>query len=188
MDSSRGSSVGNLSPAASTYIDVSARQGYVLPEGVHGRNPEHYSIVWNSVVPSRTPLAKDLMTHSDDLDRHVPLAPHSFQILLSLLDRELHGYSIIKDIETRTGGEMVLGTSTAYAAIKRMVESGFLEEASSDSDEQSGGPQRKVYRITEWGRDVARAEGLRITRLERMVAEKGLLDPSGVPATGKVAP
>ena len=128
------------------------------------------------------------MTHTDDLDRHVPLAPHSFQILLSLLDQELHGYSIIKDIEARTGGEMVLGTSTAYAAIKRMVENRLLEEAPPDPHEPSGGPQRKVYRITEWGREVARAEGLRITRLERMVAEKGLLDRSGVPAPGEVAP
>jgi DNA-binding PadR family transcriptional regulator len=128
------------------------------------------------------------MTHSDDLDRHVPLAAHSFQILLSLLDRELHGYSIIKDIEARTGGEMVLGTSTAYAAIKRMVENGLLEEASPDSEAPSGGPQRKVYRITGWGREVAKAEGRRISRLERMVAEKGLLDRSGLPAPGEARP
>jgi len=123
-----------------------------------------------------------------DSGQHLPLAPHSFQILLSLLERELHGYSLIRDIEERTGGDMVLGTSTVYAAIKRMVQDGLLEETPAPSPEPSGGPQRRFYRITGRGRDVARAEGLRITRLERMVAGTDLLDGPSVPAGGEVGP
>ena len=40
-----------------------------------------------------------------------------------------HGYAIIKDVESRTAGEMVLGTSTVYAAIKRMHRDGLVREA-----------------------------------------------------------
>ena len=69
------------------------------------------------------------MVDSRDPGRFLPLAPHSFQILLSLLDRDLHGYSLIKDIEARTHGEMVLGTSTVYAAIKRLLKDGLIDEA-----------------------------------------------------------
>ena len=128
------------------------------------------------------------MTRSADPDGFLPLAAHSFQILLSLLERELHGYSIIKDVEERTGGEVRLGTSTAYAAIKRMVEDGLLEEAEPPGEESSGGPRRRYYRITDLGRKVARAEGLRITRLQRMVAGTSLLDSRSAPGTGEVKP
>jgi DNA-binding PadR family transcriptional regulator len=119
------------------------------------------------------------MAPQPDPRLHLPLAPHAFQILLSLLERDRHGYSLIKDIEERTGGEMALGTSTVYAAVGRMVADGLLEEAPRPRGESSGGPRRKYYRITDLGRSVARAEGLRIHRLHRMVVDSALLDPSG---------
>jgi len=128
------------------------------------------------------------MAPSGDPGTHLPLSPHSFQILLSLLDRELHGYSLIKDIQERTGGEMVLGTSTAYAAIKRMVQDGLLEEAEPPPADISGGPRRRYYRITDFGRQVARAEGLRIRRLQQMVTASSLLKEGESALTGKVKP
>jgi DNA-binding PadR family transcriptional regulator len=119
------------------------------------------------------------MTPHEDPHRHLPLAPHSFQILLSLLNGEMHGYSLIKDIERRTGGEMALGTSTVYAALKRMVDDGLLTSVAPPQDEASGGPPRRYYRITEYGRTVAQAEGRRITRLQQMVADTALLSGTG---------
>jgi DNA-binding PadR family transcriptional regulator len=128
------------------------------------------------------------MAPSTDPTLRLPLAPHDFQILLSLLDRDLHGYSLIKDIEERTEGEMTLGTSTVYAAVKRMVEEGLLEEAPRPARESSGGPPRRYYRITDFGREVARAEGLRISRIQRMVAESSLLDEAPSSLVGEVKP
>jgi DNA-binding PadR family transcriptional regulator len=128
------------------------------------------------------------MPPSNDPSLHLPLAPHAFQILLSLLEGDRHGYSLIKDIEERTRGEMVLGTSTVYAAVKRMVEEGLLQEAPEPAQESSGGPRRRYYRITDFGREVARAEGLRINRLQRMVTESALLDETRSPLVGKVNP
>lgn len=128
------------------------------------------------------------MTSDPSPDRYLPLAPHDFQVLLSLLDRDLHGYALIKDIEDRTDGETVLGTSTLYAALKRMEEGGLLEEAPGLGRQTSGGPRRRYYRITELGREVARAEGLRIRRLDRMVGESSLLDGPGAVVAREVEP
>ncbi len=113
---------------------------------------------------------------------HLPLPPHVLQILLSLLGGDLHGYSIRKDITRRTAGEMVLGTSTVYAALKRMVGSGLLAEVEGPPRAESGGPPRQYYRITELGRAVAREEGLRIRRLHGMLAETSLFEARGTPA------
>lgn len=118
------------------------------------------------------------MTHTPDPEQHLPLPPHAFQILLSVLDGERHGYAIIKNIEERTGGEMMLGTSTTYAAIKRMEREGLLEGADGPRDQPSAGPRRRYYRLTDFGRAVARAEGLRIARLQRMIEGSSLLDGS----------
>ena len=120
------------------------------------------------------------MIRSSDPKAHLPLRPHVFQILLSLLETEMHGYSIIKDIERRTEGEVVLGTSTLYAAIKRMVASGLLRECEPPAGESSSDERRRYYRISELGREVAQEEALRIRRLGQMVASAGLLDSSSV--------
>jgi DNA-binding PadR family transcriptional regulator len=116
------------------------------------------------------------MVRSDDPRAHLPLRAHVFQILLTLLERERHGYSIIQDIEKRTDGEMVLGTSSLYAAIRRMVQAGLLVECDEPEGEQSTDQRRRYYRVTDLGREVAREEGLRIRRLGEMVAGTGLLD------------
>ena len=54
-----------------------------------------------------------------------PLTTPVFQILLSLVDRELHGYAIIQDIAERTDGELRLTASTLYAAVKRLLDAGL---------------------------------------------------------------
>jgi len=83
---------------------------------------------------------------------------------------------------------MVLGTSTVYAAIKRLVEDGLLEESPLPAPESSKGPRRRYYRITGFGKEVARAEGLRISRLQRMVEESSLLETGHSPLTGEMKP
>ena len=57
-----------------------------------------------------------------------PLTAPVFQILLSLVDDSLHGYAVIQDVAERTGGEVRLTASTLYAAIKRLLDAGWIEE------------------------------------------------------------
>ena len=106
----------------------------------------------------------------------LPLQPHVFHILLSLIERERHGYSIIQNIAEKTGGDITLGTSTLYAAIKRMVAAGLLREVPKPADADSDDPRRRYYKATELGIEVAREEALRIRQLGEIVAHTRLLD------------
>lgn len=124
------------------------------------------------------------MLNSSKPKDHLPLQPHVFQILLTLVGREMHGYGIIKDIGERTQGEMLLGTSTLYAAIKRMVAAGLLEETGPPADADSADVRRRYYRATALGREVGREEAKRIRRLDAMVARTDLLEGS-LPERGR---
>ncbi|SRR5258706_13968956 len=88
------------------------------------------------------------------------------QILISLADDKKHGYAIMREISTRTNGRINLYPGTLYANIKRLLESGLLEEleeaAASDSDDE----RRRYYRLTPKGRKSALRE---IARLEAIV-------------------
>ena len=118
----------------------------------------------------------------------LPLAPHLFQILLSLMDRDLHGYALLGDIAQRTDGEMLLGTSTLYAALQRLVREGYLKETDPPAEDEAQGPPRKFFGITEAGRVLAREEGRRIERLHRMVADSALFEPLGGAGAGEEGP
>jgi DNA-binding PadR family transcriptional regulator len=106
-------------------------------------------------------------------DRAALTAP-VFQILLSLVDADLHGYALIMDIRERTAGEVSLTASTMYSAIKRLVAAELIEEvrprrAAGDD------PRRRYYRITAAGRETVRAEAARLERLTAMARKKKLL-------------
>jgi len=103
---------------------------------------------------------------------HVPLPSHHFEILVTLATGESHGYRIVKDIEERTEGNVSLGVSTLYAAIKRLVDGGLIEDAGNQASERSGGPPRRYYRITELGREVTRLDAHRLHRAAGIVLER----------------
>jgi len=115
---------------------------------------------------------------------HIPLPSHHFEILVSLSEGDNHGYRIVKGIKERTGGCTSLGVSTLYAAIKRMVDVGLIEDAGDRVSDASGGPPRRYYRITDFGREVARLEALRMQRAAGIVLEK-MSRPSHAGEVGK---
>jgi DNA-binding PadR family transcriptional regulator len=104
-----------------------------------------------------------------------PLSQQVFQILLSLLDGEMHGYALIQDIRRRTDGEITLTASTLYAAVKRLLGSGWIEEIALDTPPPDHDERRRYYRITSLGRAAARSEAQRLERLTAMARDKRLL-------------
>lgn len=102
-----------------------------------------------------------------------PLSAQVFQILLSLVDDDLHGYAIIQDVRERTGGEINLTASTLYAAIKRLLDNGWIEETHTRPRDDD--PRRRYYRLTDVGRAAARAEAQRLERLAAMARAKRLI-------------
>jgi DNA-binding PadR family transcriptional regulator len=103
-----------------------------------------------------------------------PLSAQVFHILLSLIDDDLHGYAIIQDVAARTDGEVTLTASTLYAAIKRLLEAGWIEET-MPRRRSSDDPRRRYYRLTTAGRQGARTEAERLERLAALAREKRLI-------------
>ena len=93
-----------------------------------------------------------------------PLAPQDFEALLSLSSGPRHGYGIIADIRERTEGRVVIGTSSLYAIIRRLVRDGLVADAGDQPAEGAKGPPRRYYRITEAGLGVLRQETERMRR------------------------
>jgi DNA-binding PadR family transcriptional regulator len=106
-----------------------------------------------------------------------PLSTQVFQILLSLVDADLHGYAIIQDVANRTGGEVRLTASTLYAAIPRLLEAGWIVEATRRPRADEDDPRRRYYQLTAAGREAARTEAQRLERLAGMARRKRLLPP-----------
>lgn len=101
----------------------------------------------------------------------LPLSVPVFQILLSLVDQDLHGYAIIADIRVRTAGEVTLTASTLYGAIARLLDGGFIEELASDA----GHERRRRYRVTRAGRELLRLESERLARATQWARQKRVL-------------
>jgi DNA-binding PadR family transcriptional regulator len=114
--------------------------------------------------------------NKSDSRSYLPLQPAAFEILLALNDSEKHGYRIIRDIEERTAGAVRLGTSSLYAAIRRLVAGGLVEDAGRKTKEASGGPPRRYYRLSNRGREVMRLEALRLQDVATAAREQ-VLEP-----------
>lgn len=103
----------------------------------------------------------------DDPIRFLPLSPAVFHVLVALSDGDRHGYAIIKDIADRTGGAEQLGAGTLYAILKRLLDDGLVVEVKPAATAGTEDQRRRYYRLTPFGRRVARAE---VERLERASA------------------
>jgi DNA-binding PadR family transcriptional regulator len=107
------------------------------------------------------------------------LTPAMFQIMLSLTDGERHGYSIMRDIATRTDGDVRIGAATLYRCIKRMLETGLIVETDERPDPDLDDERRRYYRLTQIGEGVAKEEAQRLAKLVEAAYRKSLLDSPG---------
>lgn len=109
----------------------------------------------------------------------LPLSPRCFHVLLALGEETKHGYGIIKAFEILSEGRDTLLPGSLYSTLGRMVDAGLLQEVDPPPGEGSGGPPRRYYRASAYGKTVARAESERMARLlsvarDRKLAPKGL--------------
>jgi DNA-binding PadR family transcriptional regulator len=88
------------------------------------------------------------------------LSPQVFHILVSLAERDQHGYAIMQDVAARTGGKLRLSPGTLYGSIKRMLEEGLIVELRTRAMER-----RRRYHLTAQGRQALKAEVARMTEM-----------------------
>ncbi len=103
-----------------------------------------------------------------------------YHILLALGDGEMHGYAIMQSLSEKTGGRETLLPGTLYASLARMADEGLVEEREPPEGDASGGPKRRYYKRTDFGRAVASAESERLQVLLSIAAEQDILpEPAG---------
>ncbi len=109
-----------------------------------------------------------------DVRALLPLPTAAFHILLALAEGDRHGYAIILDVESRTGGALRLSAGTLYRSIQRMLEQGLIVESGERPAPEDDDERRRYYRITPFGLAVARAEAGRLTQLVRLARAAGV--------------
>ncbi|MCI8351432.1 MAG: PadR family transcriptional regulator [Oscillospiraceae bacterium] len=94
---------------------------------------------------------------------YVPMTETGFYILLCLQE-EKHGYGIVQQVEELTGGEIRLSPGTMYGSLAKMERDGLICFVREEE-------KRKLYQITDLGRQVLDWETKRIERLYRNMME-----------------
>ena len=97
------------------------------------------------------------------MKRVEPLSESYYYILLCLSKGANHGYGIMQLTEKLSGGDVTIGSGTMYGATGNMMKKGWIREILSD---EPGQERRRLYQLTDAGREVLREE---IARLRRML-------------------
>lgn len=86
-----------------------------------------------------------------------------FYILLCLRTPN-HGYGIVQKVKELTDNEVILGPGTMYGTLGKMEKDGLIEFVREEE-------KRKIYQITNLGKEVLEQELRRINRLYRNAQE-----------------
>ena len=90
---------------------------------------------------------------------YVPMTETGFYILLCLREPN-HGYGIVQKVKEITDGDIVLAPGTMYGSLSKMEKDGLIVFQGEED-------KRKIYFITQLGREVLDIEMQRIDRLYR---------------------
>ena len=97
------------------------------------------------------------------MKRSEPMSESYYYILLCLSKGANHGYGIMQMTKELSGGDVVIGSGTMYGATGNMIKKGWIREVMS---EDPGPERRRLYQLTEEGKEALREE---IRRLRRML-------------------
>jgi DNA-binding PadR family transcriptional regulator len=102
----------------------------------------------------------------DRVERFVPLKPFVLDVLLELAGGKRHGWSLIRGLQQRDGGDKIL-PANFYRTLRALRVDGLIEEAAGDANEDPA-ERRQYFSLTSLGARVARAE---VKRLEALVVD-----------------
>src|ERR1700678_3171149 len=92
-----------------------------------------------------------------------PLTEPVLLILTSLANQPRHGYALIQDIESLSGGRVRMSTGTLFGALRRLLEDGWIERFELEDTSRL----KQGYRLTAAGRAQLQAELQRMKELTR---------------------
>ncbi len=89
----------------------------------------------------------------------------AFHVLLALHGAPRHGYAIKKAVLELSAGSLDLEPGGLYRLIGRLEDQGLVAPVEPPQAEESKGPPRNYYAITESGRQTLYAEATRLSEL-----------------------
>lgn len=95
---------------------------------------------------------------------YVPMTETGFYILFCL-QKERHGYSITQKVKDLTEGQLSISPGTMYGTLAKMEKDGLIAFVREEE-------KRKLYSITEVGKQILELEIQRIERLYRNSKEE----------------
>lgn len=123
-----------------------------------------------------------------DIERHLPLKPLVFQILLALADGERHGWSLVREIQQRGGFARIM-PGNFYRTLRAMLADDLIEESGNRPNPELDDERRTYFAVTKLGERVAAAEARRLEVLVAEARRKRLLaKPGFAPRRGNRAP
>ncbi len=90
--------------------------------------------------------------------KSLPLTETTFYILLALREPG-HGYAVMKKVEELSGGKVRIAAGTMYGAIENLTKQKLINSVLSDD------PRRKMFQISDVGREVLELEVKRLKHL-----------------------
>jgi DNA-binding PadR family transcriptional regulator len=125
-------------------------------------------------IYSRSPFYKSNLSIRYGVIRHVgkwtmdvsALSEPVLLVLLSLAEQPRHGYSILQDVQSMSGGRVLLSTGTLYGALQRLLDQGWIERIEEDQAPRD----RRTYRLTSRGRRNLQMEIERMRHLTKVAA------------------
>ncbi len=88
---------------------------------------------------------------------YVPMTESGFYILFCLQEPQ-HGYGISQQVKKMTGGAVTISAGTMYGTLSKMEAAGLIRFCREEE-------KRRLYQVTELGRELLETEIRRIERL-----------------------
>lgn len=95
----------------------------------------------------------------------VPLSETMHLIMLSILEPK-HGYAIMEEVRTMSHGEVNIAAGTLYGAVENLKKNSYIELVSP------AGERKKVYGLTQLGRDILSAENNRLIQMTKLYEDR----------------
>lgn len=98
------------------------------------------------------------------INKHLPLTEATYYILLALVTPQ-HGYAVMQEAEETSASTVKLAPGTLYGALTTLEESKLIHKVGEEG-------RRKIYRISDAGREVLLRQVERLKIMLQGAAEK----------------
>ncbi|MBU3111293.1 PadR family transcriptional regulator [Clostridium lacusfryxellense] len=93
-----------------------------------------------------------------NFNKFLPLTETTFYIMLSLV-KPSHGYAIMQNVELLSENKVKVAAGTLYGAIEKLLKQKLIRSVESEDK------RRKVYVLTDEGKEVLKLETVRMRHL-----------------------